>query len=119
MVEPAFATLADDAYTFAASTLTTVGNTIHLVWQGYIEVFVIAPYHLVKDGANWLWNDGLDHATNFFTGFSDIITFGGTKAIRQHFGMDYVNYDSWMYTGGQGAGLIVGIGLGGGVRAAG
>lgn len=62
---------------------------------------------------NWLWNDGLDHATNFVTGIADTITSGGTKKYRQYFGMDYVDTNSWMYAGGQLTGTAIAIGLGG------
>jgi hypothetical protein len=63
---------------------------------------------------NWLYNDGLDHATNFVTGIADTISFGGTRKYREYFGMDYVDYNSWMYMGGTLVGTAIGVGLGGG-----
>lgn len=80
MVEPAFATLADDAYTFAASTLTTVGNTIHLVWQGYIEEWVVSGYENLAYRLEWSWNVGtaaglglLQGGANMANGVQDVL----------------------------------------------
>ena len=80
VVEPAFATLADDAYTFAASTLTTVGNTIHLVWQGYIEEWVVSGYENLACGLEWSWNVGtafglglLQGGANMANGVQDVL----------------------------------------------
>jgi hypothetical protein len=60
----------------------------------------------------WVINDGVDHLANFSTGFSDTLTVGGTRWFRGRYGMDYIDYDSLAYTGGQVTGAVVGFGLG-------
>ena len=37
---------------------------------------------MIESAGNWVWNDGLDYATNFFRGFTDVVTRGVTKHLR-------------------------------------
>ena len=59
--------------------------------------------------------------SDFAAGFGDTVTFGGTKALRQALNLDYVDYCSGWYGGGELAGVAEAIALGGvlGLRAAG
>ena len=51
------------------------------------------------------WDEGLQDSANFFAGFGDTITFGGTIWIRQQMGTDdFVNKCSGSYTGGKWSG---------------
>ena len=72
-----------------------------------------------------MWNSmsanlsaGLDHATNFTSGFADVITLGATQKYRQALGMDYVDTNSWAYFGGQITGTATSFVIGGGAGAA-
>jgi hypothetical protein len=76
------------------------------------RVDAVADGLFVRTGFWWVINDGVDHLANFSTGFSDTLTVGGTRWFRGRYGMDYIDYDSLAYTGGQVTGAVVGFGLG-------
>ena len=73
VVEPAFATLADDAYTFAASTLTTVGNTIHSIWKEHVEEWVVSGYENLAYGLEWSWNVGTAAGLGLLQGGANLV----------------------------------------------
>ena len=72
----------------------------------------------MSEFGDWAWNDGLDMATDFTTGWADGLTGGAHARVRQFLGIDdYVNYDSYSYMGGQITGSVHGFMLGGGAGA--
>lgn len=90
-------------------------------WSGLVGDiwgFVSDPSDEMAAFADWAWNDGLDMATDFTTGWADSLTGGAHARVRQFLGIDdYVNYDSYSYMGGQITGSVHGIFLGGGAGA--
>ncbi len=90
-------------------------------WSGLVGDiwgFVSDPSDEMAAFADWAWNDGLDMATDFTTGWADSLTGGAHARVRQFLGIDdYVNYDSYAYMGGQITGSVHGIFLGGGAGA--
>jgi len=75
-------------------------------------------FDAMSEFGNWAYNDGLDMATDFTTGWADSLTGGAHARVRQFLGIDdYVNYDSYAYMGGQITGSVHGIFLGGGAGA--
>jgi hypothetical protein len=86
----------------AVTTIDTIRSVPH----------VDALLSQAANGFWWVINDGVDHLANFSTGFSDTLTVGGTRWVRGKFGVDYIDYDSLAYTGGQVTGAVVGFGLG-------
>ena len=61
--------------------------------------------------ANWAINDGLDMASDFFSGFADTLTGGLTERYRNGIGANYVNKNSTAYGAGQVAGTAESIAL--------
>ena len=57
--------------------------------------------------------DLLANVTNFFSGWGDTLSFGGTKVVRGWLGADdVVDYGSGAYMGGQGAGFVHSVAMG-------
>ncbi len=55
--------------------------------------------------------DLLDEATNFFSGFADIVTVGLTKRYRNAIGADYVDYEGGVYKTSQAVGTAESVAL--------
>ena len=73
-----------------------------------------APKNIVtgaSKAANWAINDGLDMASDFFSGFADTLTGGLTERYRNGIGANYVNKNSTAYGAGQVAGTAESIAL--------
>jgi RHS repeat-associated protein len=76
-------------------------------YAGLNPIMIFDPY-----GEDWY--DFLEGVGNFSAGFADTITFGGTRWIRKKMGTDsYVNKCSGLYKGGEFAGFIHGLAMGG------
>ncbi len=94
----------------------------HLIFWGTLpntlsNILITEATHFYNNPGNYLWNDGLDHATNFFAGFADIITLNTTAGLRRFLGQDaFVDTSSAAYVigGFTGGALAVGITLGAG-----
>ena len=68
----------------------------------------------VSRALNWAWNDGLDGASNLFSGFADILTCGLTARYRDAIGAgSFVDRNSALYKAGQVAGFAESLLLGG------
>ena len=77
-------------------------------------------YAWFADSLHWAWNEGLDDAVNFTTGWADGLTSGGHGWVRQQLGIDSgVNYNSNAYTSGKIIGTVHSFFLGGAAGAAG
>lgn len=75
---------------------------------------------MVSETLHWAWNEGLDDATNFVTGWADSLTGGAHGWVRQQLGIDGgVNYNSAAYAGGQIVGTVHSFFLGGAAGAVG
>ncbi|MGO8751258.1 MAG: polymorphic toxin-type HINT domain-containing protein [Thermoguttaceae bacterium] len=67
----------------------------------------------VSHALNWAWNDGLDDASNLFSGFADAMAPGLFARYRDAIGAgSFVDRNSAMYTAGQVAGTVESIALG-------
>jgi len=74
---------------------------------------------------NWMDPDGLDwldDTSNFFAGWGDTLTFGGTDILREEVGINGgIDHSNGWYYGGEAAGFLHSVAFGGagGLRAAG
>ena len=60
--------------------------------------------------------DWLDNTCNFFGGFADTITFGGSSCVRECYGgNEYIDEESGCYSGGGWAGTGIECAIGGGL----
>ena len=86
-----------------------------LMGEAYNE-FVNLPetlWNFTVDAGNWLINDGLDHASNFFAGVGDVVSCGLTARYREAMGFDsFVDTGSAMYTAGAITGTVESVALG-------
>ncbi len=89
----------------------------HLIFWGTLpnalsNILITEATHFYNNPGNYLWNDGLDHITNFFAGFGDALTFGLTGKLRHALGQDaFVNTNSAIYVVGGLSGTALGIGI--------
>ncbi len=120
-VASAYGSLSDQLIAYASPAIGAIGEQLVGVWNGASDFAVEYLIQPVRDTGHYLWNDGLDHANNFFAGFADTLTLGATAAYRDALGVGHLtDTSSGLYMGGQVAGVAVGIGLGvGGVGTAG
>jgi hypothetical protein len=81
--------------------------------QGFIDPMGLCK---IKKAWGYLTDDFIYDLSDFVAGFGDIITFGGTKLIRDQWnkhiwGFDIVNYDSGSYAVGKWSGIAWDIGM--------
>jgi RHS repeat-associated protein len=77
-----------------------------------------APTELVDLAGQFPGLPSFQQIADSAAGFGDMVTFGGTKAIRELIGSDGTNYCSGAYTGGEVSGMVAGLALGGAAAAA-